>query len=144
MDPQVLERLDCLIDDTGRNESDLIGTLQDIQRELSYLPGEALRLVAEKMQIGDNHAGPEMTLLAITSGARFVEIPVNYLPRVGTSSATSDLRTAIAIGLRTISLIGGFRRRSPRVMPPPPPLCPPPARTAPGSPRALSWPSATG
>ncbi len=37
------------------------------------------------MQIGDNHAGPEMMLLAITSGARFVEIPVNYLPRVGTS-----------------------------------------------------------
>lgn len=51
MDPQVLEQLDCLIDETGRNESDLIGTLQDIQKELNYLPEEALRLVAEKMQV---------------------------------------------------------------------------------------------
>ena len=38
--------------------------------------------------VGGNHAGPEMMLLTITSGARFVEIPVNYLPRVGISSAT--------------------------------------------------------
>ena len=46
-------------------------------------------------EVGGNHAGPEMMLLAITSGARFVEIPVNYLPRVGTSSATGDLGAAI-------------------------------------------------
>ena len=51
MDPQVLEQLDCMIDETGRDESDLIGILQDIQKELNYVPEEALRLVAEKMQV---------------------------------------------------------------------------------------------
>ena len=66
------------------------------------------------MQVGGNHAGPEMMLLTITSGARFVEIPVNYLPRVGTSSATGSLRAAIGIGLRMILLILDFRRRTPR------------------------------
>ena len=36
-----------------------------------------------RMTVGGNHAGAEMMLLTITSGARFVEVPVNYLPRVG-------------------------------------------------------------
>ena len=31
-------------------------------------------------------------LLTITSGARFVEVPVNYLPRVGASSVTGQAR----------------------------------------------------
>jgi len=73
-------------------------------------------LIAERMQIGGNHAGPEMMLLAITSGARFVEIPVNYLPRVGTSSATGSPAVAIWIGLRMIELIMRFRARTPRRM----------------------------
>jgi hypothetical protein len=68
------------------------------------------------MRIGGNHAGPEMMLIAITSGARFVEIPVNYLPRVGTSSATGSPLVAIWIGLRMIELILKFRLRTPRRM----------------------------
>ena len=43
-------------------------------------------------------------LLAITSGARFVEIPVNYLPRVGHSSVTGDLRKAFKLGLVMIGV----------------------------------------
>jgi glycosyltransferase involved in cell wall biosynthesis len=86
--------------------------LSDVGCTYRVYTRELADLVAEKMQIGDNHAGPEMTLIAITSGARFVEIPVNYLPRVGTSSATGDLRTAIGIGLRMIGLILSFRRRA--------------------------------
>ncbi len=73
-------------------------------------------LVAERMRIGGNHAGPEMMLIAITSGARFVEVPVNYLPRVGTSSATGRPTAAISIGLRMIELILRFRLRTPRRM----------------------------
>ena len=70
--------------------------------------------IAEQMQIGGNHAGPEMMLLTVTSGARFVEIPVNYLPRVGTSSATGRPLTAIAIGIRMIGLILRFRSKTRR------------------------------
>ena len=40
------------------------------------------------MRVGGSHAGVEIMLLAMTSGARFVEVPVNYLPRVGISSVT--------------------------------------------------------
>jgi len=70
--------------------------------------------ISQRMRIGGNHAGPEMMLLAVTSGARFVEIPVNYLPRVGYSSATGKPLTAIWIGIRMIALILRFRGQSPR------------------------------
>lgn len=75
--------------------------------------------VAENMRVGGSHAGPEIMLLTITSGARFVEIPVNYLPRVGTSSVTGSRRVAFGLGLRMIALILRFRLRAPRRLPRP-------------------------
>ena len=87
--------------------SDVGCTYRLFRRELAHE-------IAERMRIGGNHAGPEMMLLTVTSGARFVEIPVNYLPRVGTSSATGEPLTAIAIGIRMIGLILRFRARTPR------------------------------
>ena len=93
--------------------------LSDVGCTYRLFSRELAELVAERMEIGGNHAGPEMMLISITSGARFVEIPVNYLPRVGTSAATGDLRTAITIGLRMIALILSFRRRFGRGIPRP-------------------------
>ena len=47
-------------------------------------------------------------------GARFVEVPVNYLPRVGTSSVTGDPIKAAVVGLRMIALVLRLRRSAPR------------------------------
>ncbi len=88
--------------------------LSDVGCTYRLFTREVAELVAEQMKIGGNHAGPEMMLIAITSGARFVEIPVNYLPRVGKSSATGSLHEAIWIGLRMIEMIVRFRVRTPR------------------------------
>lgn len=88
--------------------------LSDVGCTYRLFTRELADLISERMKIGGNHAGPEMMLLAIASGARFVEIPVNYLPRVGTSSATGSPAVAIWIGLRMIELILRFRLRSPR------------------------------
>lgn len=93
--------------------------LSDVGCTYRVFTREMAELVAEGMKRGGNHAGPEMMLLTITSGARFVEIPVNYLPRVGTSSATGDLGKAIRIGLHMIGMILKFRRQTPRAMPRP-------------------------
>ncbi len=90
--------------------------LSDVGCTYRLFTRELAELVAERMRIGGNHAGPEMMLVAITSGARFVEIPVHYLPRVGTSSATGSPLVAIWIGLRMIELIVKFRFRTPRRM----------------------------
>lgn len=75
--------------------------------------------IAQSMNVGGSHAGPEMMLLVIASGARFVEVPVNYLPRVGTSSVTGNRLTALLLGLRMIALILGFRLKTPRRLPRP-------------------------
>jgi hypothetical protein len=70
--------------------------------------------IASAMTVGGSHAGAEIMLLAITSGARMVEVPLNYLPRVGVSSVTGNRLVAIRVGLRMLQLILAFRRRSPR------------------------------
>ena len=69
--------------------------------------------VARNMRVGGSHAGVEIMLLTITSGARYVEVPLNYLPRVGTSSVTGKRLVAIAVGVRMIELILRFRFRGP-------------------------------
>ncbi len=79
-------------------------------------------LLVANMRVGDSHAGPEMLLLTIASGARFVEIPVNYLPRVGKSSVTGHPLKAFALGLRMIALILRFRGSTPRALPRPQPF----------------------
>lgn len=77
--------------------------------------------VADQMTVGGSHAGAEIMLLTITSGARFVEVPVNYLPRVGVSSVTGSPWRAVAVGLRMIGVALRFRRRARRAGPPPSP-----------------------
>jgi hypothetical protein len=70
--------------------------------------------VARQMTVGGSHAGAEIMLLTIVSGARFVEVPVNYLPRVGISSVTGDRITAVKVGLRMIEIAFRYRRSAPR------------------------------
>ena len=52
-------------------------------------------------------------MLVLLSGARFVEIPVNYLPRVGKSSVTGDPLKAFVLGLKMIALVLAFRVKAP-------------------------------
>ena len=90
--------------------------LSDVGCTYRLLRRNTARHVADSMTVGGSHAGVEIMLLTINSGARFVEVPVNYLPRVGRSSVTGSRLTAVSVGLRMIGL----------VLPPLPPL---PGRT---------------
>jgi glycosyltransferase involved in cell wall biosynthesis len=93
--------------------------LSDVGCTYRLLRQDLARQIADEMAVGGSHAGAEILLLAITSGRRFVEVPVNYLPRVGTSSVTGKPLAALAVGLRMILLIIRFRGRTPRRMPRP-------------------------
>jgi glycosyltransferase involved in cell wall biosynthesis len=73
--------------------------------------------IAENMKVGDSHAGAEILMLVLVSGARFVELPVNYLPRVGKSSVTGDPLKAFVLGLRMICLVIAYRFKAPRRLP---------------------------
>lgn len=88
--------------------------LSDIGCTYRLLSRDVARKFAGEMQVGGSHAGPEMLMLTIRDGIRFVEIPVNYLPRVGKSSVTGSKITAFFLGLTMIRLILAFRfgRRS--------------------------------
>jgi glycosyltransferase involved in cell wall biosynthesis len=88
--------------------------LSDVGCTYRLLRRRAAEQVARNMTVGGSHAGAEIMLLTITSGARFVEVPVNYCPRVGLSSVTGDRLTAIRVGLRMIQLVLRFRRTAPR------------------------------
>ena len=88
--------------------------LSDVGCTYRLLRRTTAQHVASSMKVGGNHAGAEIMLIVITSGARFVEVPVNYLPRVGASSVTGDRLTAIKVGIRMTQLVFRYRRSSPR------------------------------
>lgn len=93
--------------------------ISDVGCTYRLLDRRLANYMVENMRIGGSHAGPEIMLLTITSGARFVEIPVNYLPRVGHSSVTGSKLVAFGLGLRMIALILRFRIKHPRPLPKP-------------------------
>jgi len=84
--------------------------LSDVGCTYRLLRRDVARRIARRMTVGGNHAGAEIMLLTITTGARFVEVPVNYLPRVGTSSVTGRPAAALQVGLQMIRLVLRYRR----------------------------------
>ena len=89
--------------------------LSDIGCTYRLLKRDVAKEFATRMNVGGSHAGPEMLMLTVAGGHRFVEIPVNYLPRVGKSSVTGSKITAFFLGLTMIRLILGFRFRARRI-----------------------------
>lgn len=88
--------------------------LSDVGCTYRLLTRETLEKIQPKFSVGGSHFGPELMLLVITSGARVVEVPVNYLPRVGESSVTGDLRKAVKLGFQMIGYVLTFRLRAAR------------------------------
>jgi glycosyltransferase involved in cell wall biosynthesis len=83
--------------------------LSDVGCTYRVLTRPAYERIRARFTVGGSHFGPELMLLAITSGVRFVEIPVNYLPRVGQSAVTGDRWKACRLGLVMITYILRFR-----------------------------------
>ncbi len=83
--------------------------LSDVGCTYRLLTRQTLNRIEGKFTVGGSHFGPELMLLTIASGARLVEVPVNYLPRVGVSSVTGDLRKAVILGLQMIWFVLKFR-----------------------------------
>jgi glycosyltransferase involved in cell wall biosynthesis len=88
--------------------------LSDVGCTYRLLRTETARDVAATMTVGGSHAGVEIMLLTILSGARFVEVPVNYLPRVGISSVTGHPVKAVQVGLAMVGLVLKLRWGAPK------------------------------
>ncbi|MDO8690709.1 MAG: glycosyltransferase family 2 protein [Dehalococcoidia bacterium] len=86
--------------------------LTDVGCTMRLIKRPALERIRGEFRVGGNFSGPEMMLLSAIHGLKMVQVPVNYCPRVGTSSVTGDLGKAVSIGFRMIGLILDHRWRS--------------------------------
>jgi glycosyltransferase involved in cell wall biosynthesis len=89
----------------GTNLTDVGCTMRLIRRD-------ALQRLLPFFTIDGSAFGPEMMLHSLQHGLAIVQVPVNYLPRVGTSSVTGDPRKAVLLGVWMIALVLRFRLRS--------------------------------
>jgi len=86
--------------------------LTDVGCTMRLLHRGALERMAPHYTVGGSSFGPEMMLVSLLLGLRVIQVPVNYLPRVGESSVTGDPRKAVELGLRMIGLVLSYRIRS--------------------------------
>jgi glycosyltransferase involved in cell wall biosynthesis len=86
--------------------------LTDVGCTMRVIRRDALDGIAPFFTIDGSAFGPEMMLLSLQHGLRVIQVPVNYLPRVGESSVTGDVRKAFLLGLWMIGLVLKFRLRS--------------------------------
>jgi glycosyltransferase involved in cell wall biosynthesis len=84
-------------------------SLTDVGCTMRLIKRPAYEKIKRFFTVGKQHFGPEMTLLIIKSGIKFIEIPVNYKPRIGTSSVTGSKKKAFFLGLKMILLIFRYR-----------------------------------
>jgi glycosyltransferase involved in cell wall biosynthesis len=70
---------------------------------------EALALIRPHLTIPGSHFGPQILLEVLQHGIPFVEIPMNYRPRVGESSVTGSFWKAWKLGWRMIFLVWEYR-----------------------------------
>jgi len=73
------------------------------------LSREALQVLRPHLTIGGSHFGPQILLETLSHGIPFVEIPMNYRPRVGESSVTGSFWKAWLLGWRMIFLVLEYR-----------------------------------
>jgi glycosyltransferase involved in cell wall biosynthesis len=83
--------------------------LTDMGCTLRLFDAAALRRIRPHLTIGGSHFGPQLLMEVVAHGIPFVEIPVNYKPRVGESSVTGNFWKAFVLGLQMIVLVWRYR-----------------------------------
>jgi GT2 family glycosyltransferase len=79
--------------------------LSDVGCTYRLIKMPALEKIQVKFSVGGSHFSPEMMILALKSGIKTIEIPVNYKPRRGESKITGKKSKAFMVGVRMIRLI---------------------------------------
>lgn len=84
-------------------------SLTDVGCTMRLLRRDVAEALCDEFQIDGSQFGPEMMVLTLRHRYRVVQIPVNYLERVGVSSVTGDQAKAFQLGLQMIWLITKHR-----------------------------------
>jgi glycosyltransferase involved in cell wall biosynthesis len=91
-------------------------TLTDVGCTLRLIRRPVALALLPSFKIGGSEFGPEMMVESLFQRCRVVQVPVNYLPRVGTSAVTGNFWKAFFLGLRMISMITLARLKRPRLL----------------------------
>lgn len=86
--------------------------LTDVGCTLKLFSKKALKKLEPHFSVGGSDFGLELIILTLINKINFVEVPVNYLPRVGKSSVTGNLFKTIILSLQMIYLTIKYRIRS--------------------------------
>jgi glycosyltransferase involved in cell wall biosynthesis len=86
--------------------------LTDVGCTTRLIRRDALRAIEPHFTVEGSSFSPEMMVLTILCGHKVIQIPVNYLPRVGESSVTGEFHKAFILGLDMIRLVLAYRLRS--------------------------------
>ena len=77
-------------------------TLSDVGCTFRLLDKKSVETLLSHFTVGESHFGLEMILLSIEKRIRFIQIPVNYQKRVGTSSVTGNKIKALTLGMTMV------------------------------------------
>jgi len=80
-------------------------TLTDVGCTLRLIKRKALKKIEKKFVITKSEFNPDMMLQVIRNNIKFIEVPINYLKRVGRSSVTGNRFVAVILGFKMIYLI---------------------------------------
>lgn len=86
--------------------------LSDVGCTLRLYKRKALHKIIPHFSIGGNYFSPEMIVLTALHKIPFVEIPVNFLPRIGESRGAANFWKAFKLGIYMIALIIKYRLHS--------------------------------
>ena len=89
--------------------------LSDVGCTFRVMSRERAQAILERSTVTGSAYGLEMLLLAVILRSRVVQVPVNYRPRVGTSSVTGDLGKTVKLGLEMVRLVLLMRVRRGRI-----------------------------
>ena len=90
-------------------------SLSDVGCTFRVVTKELVRELEPDFRHTGSAFGLEMLLLATRRHVRVVQIPVNYLPRVGESSVTGHFRKTVRLGLTMVGMVA--RARASRAAP---------------------------
>jgi len=79
--------------------------LSDVGCTFKLFNREVIEKIKPDFAIGGSHFGPELMTLTAIHGFEVIEIPVNYLKRVGISSVTGSLKKTFVLAIVMVLLI---------------------------------------
>jgi hypothetical protein len=80
-------------------------SLTDVGCTYRLIRRDVALALMNQFRIDGNQFGPEMMILTLRAGYRVIQVPINYMPRVGVSSVTGDPAKAFLLGLQMMWLI---------------------------------------